>query len=231
MSVLRVESVAKNYGRSEALKGISFSVQPGRIVGLLGSNGSGKTTLIKIIAGLIHDYTGHVSVLDMPVGVGTKSIVSYLPDHEFLPDWMRADNAVSLYADFFADFDRQRAEDMLAQMGVDRTQRIKALSKGMREKLNLALVLSRRAYLYVLDEPIAGVDPAARDYILNTILNTYDKAGAILISTHSISDVESVLDDCIMLQQGTIALAGEADAIRAEHGKSLDELFREVFRC
>lgn len=231
LAVLTVNNVTKNYRNEDALKNVSFNIEPGRIVGLLGPNGSGKTTLIKIITGLIHDYTGEVLVKGMPVGKDSKAIVSYLPDREFLPDWIRVDKAITLFEDVYPDFDRLKAEEIVQRMGLDRTKKVKALSKGMREKLNLALVIARRAHLYVLDEPISGVDPAARDYILGTILDNYTEEGAILISTHSISDVEQVLNDCIMLQQGSIVLSGDAEALRAEHGKTLDQLFREVFRC
>lgn len=231
MAVLSIENITKVYGDRPVLNSVSFAIEPGRVVGLLGPNGSGKTTLIKIITGLIHDYIGNVRILGMPVGKETKAVVSYLPDRDFLPDWLTVAGALSLFEDFYADFDRNTAGEILGKLQLDPTQKIKSLSKGMREKLNLALVIARRAHLYVLDEPIAGVDPAARDYILTTVLENYTKEGAILISTHSISDAEPILDDCIMLRQGAIALAGDAQSIRATYGQSLDQLFREVFRC
>lgn len=231
MEILKLENVGKSYGQLRALNGVSLGIESGRIVGLLGPNGSGKTTLIKIITGLISDYTGSVLVGGMPVGKGSKAIVSYLPDREHLPDWMRVNTALDMFNDFYIDFDRVKAMEMLIQMDIPQKSRIKALSKGMREKLNLALVIARRAQLYVLDEPIAGVDPAAREYILNTIIGNYAEGGAILLSTHLISDIEAVLDDCVMLRAGSVVMAGEVEAIREKEGKSLDQLFREVFKC
>jgi ABC-2 type transport system ATP-binding protein len=231
MSVLNISNVKKRYGAEEALKGVSFDVKPGRITGLLGPNGSGKTTLIKIITGLIKDYDGAVTVSGLPVGYESKALVSYLPDREHLPDWMRVREAMDMFADFYSDFDRGKAVEMLGQMGVDTRKRIKTLSKGTKEKVALALVIARRARLYVLDEPIAGVDPAARDFILHTILGNYAEDGAILLSTHLINDVEPILDDCILLREGAVAVQGEAEEIRAKEGKSIDQLFREVFKC
>jgi ABC-2 type transport system ATP-binding protein len=231
MSVLRIKDVKKSYGSTEALKGVTFSLEAGRIMGLLGPNGSGKTTLIKIINGLIMDYTGDVTMNGLSIGPETKAMVSYLPDREHLPDWMRTGEAVSMFADFYRDFDKVKAMEMLSQMNVPADRGIKALSKGTREKLSLALVIARKANLYVLDEPIAGVDPAARDFILHTILSNYVEEGAILLSTHLINDVEAILDDCVLMKEGSVAMMGEAEDIRAREGKSIDQLFREVFKC
>ena len=210
---------------------MDFTVEPGKLVGLLGPNGSGKTTLIKISAGLLTADSGTVRIDKAPVGVYTKAITSYLPDRMALPTEFTAADAVSLYTDFFADFDRTKANAMLADLHLNQHDRIGAMSKGMQEKMQLCLTMSRAAKLYLLDEPIGGVDPAARDYILNTIITNYDPSATVLISTHLIADVERVLDEYLFLSQGRILQGGNVDAVREETGKSLDELFREVFKC
>jgi len=229
--LLEISDVTKRYGRQEALRNVSFTVQPGRIVGLLGPNGSGKTTLIKIINGLLADYDGSVHVCGQRPGVETKKLVSYLPDKMALPTWLTVREAVGLYADFYPDFQAARSRELLTSLKVPETKRISELSKGMQEKLLLVLTMARRAKLYVLDEPIAGVDPAAREVILTTILNNFTDGSSILLSTHIISDVETVFDDIIFRKDGEINLIGEAETLRQEHGKSIDQLFREVYRC
>ena len=229
--VYEVHGLCKYYGKKAALDGVDFTVEPGKLVGLLGPNGSGKTTLIKISAGLLTADSGTVCIDKAPVGVYTKAITSYLPDRMALPTEFTAADAVSLYTDFFADFDRTKANAMLADLHLNQHDRIGAMSKGMQEKMQLCLTMSRAAKLYLLDEPIGGVDPAARDYILNTIITNYDPSATVLISTHLIADVERVLDEYLFLSQGRILQGGNVDAVREETGKSLDELFREVFKC
>ena len=232
-TVLTVSGLMKfyNQGGSPALNNISLSLPAGRIVGLLGPNGSGKTTLLKLIAGLLTASTGSIRVANVPVGDYTKSLVSYLPDRTYLRNNQKIRDQLDFFQDFYGDFDRPRAEEMLKNLGIQPDARFGSLSKGNKEKVQLVLVMSRRAKLYLLDEPIGGVDPAARDYILQTIVSNYDPQATVIISTHLIADVEPVLDDFIFLHQGKIVQSGSVDEAREESGKSLDELFREVFRC
>lgn len=215
----------------KALDDVSFTLKPGKIYGLLGPNGSGKSTAIKMINDLLQPTSGHVLVNGTVPGVESKSIISYLPDCNYLQDWMKVEDAFKLFEEFYQDFDRNRAEEMLRSLNINSQARLKTLSKGTLEKVQLILVMARRAKLYVLDEPIAGVDPAARDYIMQTILSNYGEESSILISTHLITDIEKILDEVIFIQNGKIVLQGALDDIRAEHGKSIDGLFREVFRC
>lgn len=229
--VLHLEHLTKNYGSFRALDGLNLDLPSGRIVGLLGPNGSGKTTLIKIVAGLLQNYQGSVQICGVEPSVETKKLVSYLPERTYLDDSKKVRECLDYFADFYADFDRERAKRMLAMLGVDENKIVKTLSKGTKEKLQLVLVMSRRARLYLLDEPIAGVDPAARDYILNTIIANYEPNATILISTHLIYDVEPILDDYVFIKDGKVIMAGVADELRAQYGKSLDQVFREVFRC
>lgn len=229
--LVQFEHVTKRYNGKTALKDLSFTLEPGKIYGLLGPNGSGKTTTIKLLNDLTTPTSGTVLVNGLKPGVESKKIISYLPDRNYLNDWMRVRDALNLFAEFYEDFDRKKAEEMLRNLNLDEKARVKSLSKGMLEKLQLILIMARNAQLYVLDEPIAGVDPAARDYILQTILQNYGENSSILISTHLITDVEKVLDEVIFLQEGSIVLQGAVDDIRMEHGKSIDSLFREVFRC
>ncbi|MBQ9443902.1 MAG: ABC transporter ATP-binding protein [Lachnospiraceae bacterium] len=230
-SLLSVRNLTKKYNYFPALSNISFDLESGRIVGLLGPNGSGKTTLIKTICGLLQPEEGGVLVMGNPVGVESKKVISYLPDSTYLGTGMTVREIINYFKDFYADFDETRAYDMLAKLGINASTRLKTMSKGTKEKVQLILVMSRRARLYILDEPIAGVDPAARDYILNTIISNYDRESSILISTHLISDVENILDDVIFLKEGHIVRFSSVDEIRGVEGKSIDGLFREVFRC
>ncbi len=230
-TILTTQALTKRYGGLAALDTVTLSLPAGRIIGLLGPNGSGKTTLIKLAAGLLTPTNGAVYIDDKPVGTQTKAIVSYLPEKTYLPDWMRVNQCLDYFQDFYADFDRARAVDMLKRLGVNPDARMKTLSKGTKEKVQLVLVMSRRAKLYLLDEPIGGVDPATRDYILSTIIGNYDEGATILISTHLIYDVEKVLDEFIFLKEGRIVMHDCTDNIRETEGRSLDELFREVFRC
>ena len=210
---------------------MTLNIAPGRVVGLLGPNGSGKTTLIKLANGLLTPSSGEVRICGALPGKETKAVVSYLPDRPCLPEWMSADELMDYFADFFEDFDRSRAADMMARLRLNPHMKYGQMSKGTREKVQLILVMSRRARLYLLDEPIGGVDPATRDYILDTIIRNYDESASVLISTHLISDVENVLDDVIFLREGRVTLQASVDDIRAQYGKSVDALFREVFRC
>lgn len=231
MNVFCCNKLTKKYGRTLALDELSFSVQPGRIVGLLGPNGSGKTTLIKLANGLLSPDGGELEICGMAPCAQTRALVSYLPERISIPTWMTASQLVDFYQDFYADFNRSAAEEMLSHLNIPAAQRIKNMSKGTREKLQLIMVMSRRAKLYLLDEPIGGVDPATRDYILSTIISNYEPEASVVISTHLISDVEKVLDDVIFINNGKIVLQSSVDAIREEKGMSVDALFREVFRC
>ncbi len=221
----------KQYPGTPALTGIDLELPRGQIIGLLGPNGSGKTTLVKILAGLLRPSAGTVLIDGLEPGADTKSFVSYLPERTYFNPAMRVSECVKMFEDFYEDFDVQRAFGMLAALGVPYKAKMKTLSKGMREKVQLVLVMARRAKLYLLDEPIGGVDPASREYILNTIIANRDPASTILLSTHLISDVEDILDGFVFLGNGQVIAAGDAYEARARHGKSLDELFREVFRC
>ena len=229
--LLSIKSVSKKYGIKQALKNIDIEILKGRIVGLLGPNGSGKTTLIKIIAGILKQTEGIVTIDGQEPNEITKSYVAYLPDKDFLDENMSIDNTISMFEDFYDDFSSKTAYELLDNLQVPPNSKIKTLSKGNREKVQLILVMSRRAKLYILDEPIAGVDPAARDYILNTIISNYNREAAVLLSTHLIADVEKILDDVIFLKNGEIILQGAADKIRSEKGCSIDAYFREVFNA
>lgn len=231
MSILECKALSKRFGATQALESIELELEGGHIVGLLGPNGSGKTTLIKLCNGLLTPTGGTVRINGMAPGAGTKAIVSYLPERNALPEWMTTAQAVDYYADFFEDFNSDRAKEMIANLGLQENQRIKTMSKGTREKLQLILTMSREAKLYLLDEPIGGVDPATRDYILHTIISNYNPDATVIISTHLITDVEPILDEVIFLREGRVVLYNSVDSIREEKGKSVDELFREVFKC
>lgn len=231
MTLLECKQLNKRYGSKPVLNNISFHIDGGHIIGLLGPNGSGKTTLLKLICGLLVPTSGEIYVNEQPIGIESKKAISYLPDHTYLNDWMRVRDIIDYFEDFYEDFDSLRAYDMLAKLQINPGDKLKTMSKGTKEKVQLILVMSRRADLYLLDEPIAGVDPAARDYILETILSNYEEHASILISTHLISDVENILDEVIFLQNGAIRLQSSVDELRQTEGKSIDALFREVFRC
>lgn len=230
-AILETVGLTKRYGGTPALNGLCLELPKGRIVGLLGPNGSGKTTLLKLCAGLLTPTSGTIRICGQEVGEATKALVSYLPDRTYLNNRQKVRDQLDYFQDFYADFDRSRAEGMMRVLGIDPDARFGTLSKGTREKVQLVLVMSRRAKLYLLDEPIGGVDPAARDYILHTILTSYDPEATVVISTHLIADVEPVLDAFVFLQQGFVVRSGDVAQAREESGKSLDELFREVFRC
>ena len=230
MVILEANGLNKNYGKKEVLKNINFNIESGKIVGLLGPNGSGKTTLIKIITGLIKDYKGTIRVDDNIPNVYTKSIVSYLPEKTYLSDWMSVKDAIFMFNDFYKDFNIDKANDMVKHFDLDMKQNIKTMSKGMQEKLQLILVMSREAKLYILDEPIGGVDPVSRDYILDVILKNYSEDSTILLSTHLIHDVEKIFDKVLFIKNGEIIVDNYVDTLREENKMSLDEYFREVYK-
>ncbi|MCL2655577.1 MAG: ABC transporter ATP-binding protein [Coriobacteriia bacterium] len=230
-TILQAQGLTKRFGQTTALDNVELSLESGRIVGLLGPNGSGKTTFIKIASGLLTPTAGQVLIDGVAPGPQTKAQVSYLPDRTYFDNWMKVSDCLELFADFYQDFDRVKANDMLHSLGIDASKTFKTLSKGTQEKVQLALVMSRQAKLYLLDEPIGGVDPAARDFILDTIIRNYNEEGTVVISTHLISDIEKVLDDVIFLWDGRIERTDSVDHIREQSGKSVDEVFREVFKC
>lgn len=229
--LLECKSLTKQYVNKVALSGVNLVLERGKIIGLLGPNGSGKTTLIKLINGLLAPSAGEVKIAGHLPGVASKEIVAYLPERNALSEWMKISELINFFNDFYRDFQREKAMEMLSHLKLDPEQRLKTLSKGNREKVQLVLVMSRNAELYILDEPIGGVDPASRDYILNTIISNYSENASVLISTHLIADIEPVLDEFIFLQNGEIVLHRGVDEMREVEGKSVDMLFREVFKC
>ena len=231
ISRMECSFLTKRYGNFEALSDVSVKLGSGKIVGLLGPNGSGKTTLLKIANGLLTPTSGKILLDGMEPGPETKKIVSYLPDADYLPGWMNVSTLLSMFQDFYEDFDIQKAKEMLKQLNISDGQRLKTLSKGTKEKVQLVLAMSRQAKIYFLDEPIGGVDPAARDYILNTIIRNYSEDALVVLSTHLIADIERVLDEVLFLNRGNLVMHREVDEIRETEHKSVDELFREVFRC
>lgn len=230
-ALVECKGLKKSYGKKPVIHDMNLELEQGKIIGLLGPNGSGKTTLIKILAGILSRNDGDVAIDGKQIGVESKKIVSYLPERTYFSTSMKVKETIEFFEDFYEDFRRERAEQMLANLGIDLNSKIKHLSKGTREKLQLVLVMSREAKIYLLDEPMGGVDPAARDYILKTILTNYSENSSVIISTHLISDVEKVLDDVVFIKNGVIVLHESADDIREKKGKSIDALFREVFAC
>ncbi len=231
MPIFECRDLDKSFGQVRALDGVNISIEPGRIVGLLGPNGSGKTTLMKLANGLLTPSGGELLINGSAPDRNTRAIVSYLPERTCIPLWMSAGQLLDFYRDFYSDFRRDAAEKMFGRLGIPLKQKVKQMSKGTREKAQLILVMSRRAGLYLLDEPIGGVDPAARDFILDTVISNYNPEAAVVISTHIISDVEKVLDEVYFINRGEIVLHDSVDAIREEKGMSVDALFREVFKC
>lgn len=231
MILLEANNLSKTFGSFKALDSVNLTLECGRIIGLLGPNGSGKTTFLKIINGLLVPSGGSVTIGGEKPGIITKQHISYLPDTTFFPKWMKIDDLFNYFQDFYEDFDREKGKEMLQRLGINRNMKLKQMSKGTLEKVQLIVTMSRNANLYCLDEPIGGVDPATRDYILQTIINNYSEDASVLISTHLISDVESVLDDVIFLQNGQVRLQSSVDDIREKEGQSVDSLFREVFKC
>ena len=229
--ILECKGLVKRFGNKVALAGIDLALEPGHIIGLLGPNGSGKTTLIKLATGLLTPSEGNILIGGHAPGIETKRVISFLPERTYLSDWMRVRDLVAYFRDFYADFDGDKAIDMLQRLNISPTEHIKTLSKGTKEKVQLVVVMSRAAKLYLLDEPIGGVDPAARDFILSTILSNYNEGATVVVSTHLIADVERVLDEVVFIREGAILRTAKVDALREEEGKSVDALFREVFKC
>jgi len=229
--MIEIKNLTKFYGHTPALVDVSLSLQPGKIIGLLGPNGSGKTTLIKILNGLLRDYKGEVLINGMKISDKTKAIVSYLPDVNYLPSWTNAEGAIAIFRDLYEDFDEVKMRGLLEKLNLDPKQRMKTMSKGMKEKFQLSLVMSRNAKIYILDEPIGGVDPAARELILNTILDNYASDSLVILSTHLIADIEHIFDSVIFLKEGQVVLHDDVDTIRSEKGMSIEAWFKEVFRC
>jgi len=230
-AILECKNLTKTFGSNKALDNVNLSIPSGRIVGLLGPNASGKTTFIKLCNDLLTPTSGEILIDGHRPGVETKKIVSYLPERTYLNDWMKVSDIIELFKDFYADFKSEKAFDMLSKLNINPKDRLKTMSKGTKEKVQLILVMSRESKLYLLDEPIGGVDPAARDYILDTIISNYNENATVIISTHLIHDIEKILDDVIFIKDGQIVLTGTVDEIREETGKSIDTLFREVFKC
>lgn len=229
--IIECRALSKRYGAMLALNAVNLTLPRGKIIGLLGPNGSGKTTLIKLISGLLTPTSGELLIGGNPPSTETKKIVSYLPDKTYLNDWMRVSDIIHFFEDFYKNFDAPKAYEMLKRLGINPGDRLKSMSKGTKEKVQLILVMSRNAELYLLDEPIGGVDPAARDYILNTIITNYNENSTVLISTHLIYDIERVLEEVVFLANGQVVLQSSVDDIRENQGKSIDSLFREVFKC
>lgn len=229
--IFECRGLSKRFGNKEALSGINLTLERGKIVGLLGPNGSGKTTLIKTANGLLSPNAGTIKIAGQDVGVDSKKIVSYLPEKTYLADWMKVKNIIKYFEDFYDDFSKDKAYELLKKLNINAEDKLKTLSKGTKEKVQLILVMSRDAQLYLLDEPIGGVDPAARDYILNTIITNYNPEATVLISTHLIADIEQILDEVVFIKEGQIVMQKSVDDIRFENEKSVDALFREVFKC
>lgn len=230
-SILELKNLSKRYGKKQAVNNISLTLEKGKIIGLLGPNGSGKSTIIKMVNGLLTPNEGEILVDGKSVGVESKKIVSYLPERTYLDNSMKVVELLDYFQDFYSDFNRAKAEDMLAKLNISQNDALKTMSKGTKEKVQLILVMSREAQLYILDEPIGGVDPAAREYILNTIITNYNPEASLIISTHLINDIEPILEDVVFIKNGDLVLHKSVDEIREIEGKSVDELFREVFRC
>lgn len=229
--LLNCMHITKTFGSFTALSDLSFQIYPGRIVGLLGPNGSGKSTFMKMASGLLAIDKGEITIHGYPVGTETKRIVSYLPERTYLDQWTKVSGLIDYFSDFYSDFNKKKAYEMLQCLGVSSHEPLKTMSKGTKEKVQLILVMSRDAMLYLLDEPIGGVDPASRDYILNKIITNYHEHGSVLITTHLIQDIEPILDDVLFIQKGQITLSMSVDDIHSKEGKSIDTLFREVFKC
>lgn len=230
-TVLECINLGKRYGKKVALEDMNMKIESGKIVGVLGPNASGKTTFIKLANGLLTPSSGKIFIDGHEPSVYTKEVVAYLPDKNYLNDWMKVSELVEFFKDFYSNFRADRAYEMLENLNIDKNERLKTLSKGTKEKIQLILVMSRDAKLYMLDEPIAGVDPAARDYIIKTIINNYNKDATVMICTHLIADIEPILDDVVFIKNGNLALISSVDEIRQQHGRSVDEHFREVFKC
>lgn len=229
MNMVQIENLTKKYGSKTALDSVNINIESGKIVGILGPNGSGKTTMIKTLVGLLRPTSGNVMVDGKPIGKETKAVVSYLPDRSYLYKWMKIRDAFNFYSDFYADFNRNKFHELLKFMNLNMDMKVTELSKGMHEKLNLSLVLARDAKLYILDEPIAGVDPVARDQILDAIINNYSKDSTMIITTHLVRDMENIFDEVMFLQEGTVVLSGVAEELRGQYENQIDGIYKEIF--
>ncbi|MBC8589779.1 ABC transporter ATP-binding protein [Wansuia hejianensis] len=228
-NIIEIKGLSKSYLNKKALNNLDLNIEKGKVVGILGPNGSGKTTLIKIITGILRQSKGEILIDGSKPGVYTKSIVSYLPDRNFLYKWMTVEDSIKFYKDFYKDFDESKAYELLKFMKLDRKAKVESLSKGMNEKLNLTLVLSRNAKIYILDEPIAGVDPVARDQILDAIIKNYNRESTMIITTHLVRDMENIFDDVVFLREGVVELSGNAEELREERSMQIDDLYKEIF--
>ncbi len=231
MSLLECKHLYKSYGEKEVLKDINLTLQKGKIIGLLGRNGTGKSTLIKLINDLLTPTKGEILINGEKVGVESKKIISYLPERTYLDKSMTVENVIKFFTEFYDNFDPNTARRLLNDLGLDTKQKLTKMSKGMQEKVQLVLVMSRRADLYILDEPLGGVDPATRDYILDTILSNFNEGASVIISTHLISDIERILDEVIIIDNGQIVLEGDCDELRTKENGSIDDIFRRMFKC
>ena len=231
MNLIEIKNLNKFYGKKQALNNVNITIEPGKIYGLLGPNGSGKTTLIKVINDLLTPSSGEILIKGKEPGIESKKIISYLPERTYLNMNFKVKELLDFFSDFYDNFDRKKAKSLLKKLNINEEDKLKTMSKGTKEKVQLILVMSRKADLYILDEPIGGVDPASRDYILETILSNFDNKSSMIISTHLIQDIESILDNVIFINNGNITLNDEADNIRKEKGKTIDQVFREDFRC
>lgn len=229
--LIQIQNLNKSYGRKQVLKDVNLNLTSGKIIGLLGPNGSGKTTLIKILNGLLKDYQGQVLIDGQAIGVHSKEIISYLPDEPYFENWMTTTDALNLFSDMYKDFDLDKALTLMDRMDIEKRIKIKELSKGMKEKFQLVLVMSRKAKIYILDEPIGGVDPAARDFILDIILHNYNEDAMVILSTHLISDIEKIFDEVIFLKNGSVVLHEDSEELRMKRQTSIDAIFREEFKC
>lgn len=231
MQLLSIKHLYKDYGTKKVLKDINLDISKGKIIGLLGKNGTGKTTLIKLINDLLTPSSGEILINGKKPGIDSKKVISYLPERTYLNKQMKVSEVIDYFSDFYEDFDKDKALKLLIDLDLDVNQRLAKMSKGMQEKVQLILVMSRRAELYILDEPLGGVDPATRDYILDTILNNFNENASVIISTHLISDIERILDEVIFIDKGSIVLQSECDALRKKEKSSIDEIFRRMFKC
>ena len=229
--LITIQNLNKRYGKKQVLKDINLTLHSGRIIGLLGPNGSGKTTIIKILNGLLKDYHGQILVDGHSLGVHSKKLISYLPDEPYFENWMTTSDVLQLFHDLYADFDLNKALSLMEKMNIEKKIKIKQLSKGMKEKFQLVLVMSRKAKIYILDEPLGGIDPAARELILDTILNNYDEEAMVLVSTHLIADIEKIFDEVIFIKDGSIILHQNSEDLRLERQASINDIFKEEFRC
>ncbi len=231
MNLVECKDVCKSYGNKQVLDHVTFTIEPGKIIGLLGPNGSGKSTIIKMINQLLTPDSGEILVNDKPLGIESKKVISYLPERSYLNFNVKVIELMDFFEEFYEDFDRKTAESLIEKLKINPKDKLKTMSKGTKEKVQLIMVMSRKADLYILDEPIGGVDPAARDYILTTILSNFNEGASILISTHLIADVEKILDEVIFISEGKVLLQQSADELRNEKQQSIDGVFREVFKC